>query len=162
MLLIAALASSESAPPSRWAVGQRRRARYPPAFFLVEKRWFGTGPTENSTYLPGELRSVSPSDKNLPTWRAALFVWHGLCRLAERFVRLLLLLAGGAGPITAGRGAGDGVRDHRRHGSQVAAKRTATCFSLALFVFEIFQFGTPFVEQLFRCGRSNYLKTRDS
>ena len=35
---LAPLVSSKSPPPSRWAVGQRLSERYPPVFFLVEKK----------------------------------------------------------------------------------------------------------------------------
>ena len=66
VLFIAALASSELFPPSRWAVGQRLRARYPPVCFLVEKNWFGTGPAKNPTYLPGVCVAIRYKFRLLP------------------------------------------------------------------------------------------------
>ena len=67
VLFIAPLASSESFLPSRWAVGQRLRARYPPVFFLVEKSRFGTGPAKK-IYLPtwGVCRHPIKKNRLLP------------------------------------------------------------------------------------------------
>ena len=50
VLFIAALASSELSPPSRWAAGQRLRARYPPVFFWLKKA--GSAQSDQKKYLP--------------------------------------------------------------------------------------------------------------
>ena len=66
---LAPLVSSKSPPPSRWAVGQRLSARYPPVFFWLKKAGSAQGrPKILPTYLGGML----PSDKNFGSWSMSI------------------------------------------------------------------------------------------
>ena len=57
---LAPLVSSKSPPPSRWAVGQRLSARYPPVFFWLKKAGSAQG---RPKILPTYLGCMLPSDK---------------------------------------------------------------------------------------------------